>query len=138
VSATYRTNSLGGNCSFYAPLVNGVPDCGDWDTGVRYTINDLQPWQRFYNWHDGMTSTWSFNFKNTPRGYEEWPLGQPDYWGAQEYQASMRVDGFFNDINGGTAYGYMCRTWSECCMAPDRLPHAAAGCHGRGRRPRVD
>ena len=119
VSATVTTNSLGGSCSRYAPLVNGVPDCGDWNTGVNYTVANLQPWQRYYNWHDGMTSTWSFNFKNQPRGYEAWGGGQPDYWGAQEYQASMLTNGLFNDISGGTGYGYMCRTWSECWVALD-------------------
>jgi hypothetical protein len=118
VSGASNTNSLGGNCSVYAPLVSGTPDCGNWDSGVRYKESNLQRWQIYYNWHDGMTSSWNFNFKNQARGYEAWGANQPDYWGAGELNAQFRTDGLFNDLNAGSGLGFMCRTWSEYVGGP--------------------
>lgn len=93
-------------------------DCGDWDGGVRYTYNDLQAWQKYYNWHDGTTSSWNFNYRNTARGYEEWnnwPASgstEPN-GGTGEPNAQFLTNGLFNDLNPDNVLGYMCRSWSE-------------------------
>jgi hypothetical protein len=105
-------------------LTGGGVDCGDWDGGVRYTYDNLQLWQRYYNWHDGMTSSWNFNYRNQPRGYEEWnnwPAsggGEPN-GGNGEPNAQFLTNGLFNDLSSGAGLGYMCRSWSESLAFPN-------------------
>lgn len=118
VGGSYRTQTSNASCSTFAPFVPGFGvDCGDWPGGVRYTYNNLQEWQKYYNWHDGMTSSWNFNFRNTERGYEEWnnwPYGggEPN-GGTGEPNAQFLTNGLFNDLHPNSGLGYLCRSWSE-------------------------
>jgi hypothetical protein len=120
-AAAVITQTTNASCSKYAPLISGVPDCGDWSSGVRYTTANLQNWQKYYNWHDGMTSGWNLNFKNQNRGWEQWAGSQPDFWSSSEYNAEVTTGLVYNDLDPGTARGYMCRTWGERQAMPDIL-----------------
>lgn len=114
-----RTQTSNTSCSVFAPrLPGGGVDCGDYPGGVRYTNADLQGWQLYYNWHDGMTSSWNFNYKNTARGYEQWNNwpwsggGEPN-GGTGEPNAQFLTNGLFNDLHPNNGLGYICRSWSE-------------------------
>ena len=94
---------------------------------MRYALADLQNWQKYYNWHDGMTSGWNLNYKNQNRGYEAWSGTQPDYWGSAETNAEFQTSGVFNDLGQGNGRGFMCRSWCKLrSMHADR-----GGCKSR-------
>jgi hypothetical protein len=91
---------------------------------VRYTFSNLQLWQKYYNWHDGMTSSWSYNYKNTNRGYENWSGTQPDYWSNAETNAEFQNTGVYNDLGYGNGRGFMCRSWGKRRVAQIQPAHA--------------